>query len=110
MIKSERSIEEIRKELKGLGVMLPGSISVQWYVCGKKGCKCMDSENPKKHGPYYQLSYKIARKSSTLLIKEANLAQARQCIANYQRFKELNKELISANVAHVRTEGFSDEQ
>ena len=110
MIKLEISIEEIRKELEDLGLMLSGSISVQWYVCGKKGCKCMDAENPKKHGPYYQLSYRIAGKSSTLLIKEENLEKARQYIANYQRFKELNKELLSANVAHIRTKGFSDEQ
>ena len=108
MIKLGRNIEEIRKELENLGLMLPGGISTQWYVCGKKGCKCMDAENPKKHGPYYQLSYRIAGKSSTLLIKEENLEKARQYIANHQRFKELNKELLSANVAHIRTKGFSD--
>lgn len=110
MLILEKSIEEIRKELENLGSMLSGSISVQWYVCGKKGCKCMDTENPKKHGPYHQLSYRIAGKSSTLLIKEEDIEKAKQYIANYQRFKKLNKELLLANVAHIRLNGFSNGQ
>jgi len=37
--------------------MRPGSLSKQYSVCGKAGCRCVDREKPRKHGPYYQLSY-----------------------------------------------------
>jgi len=107
MSENER-IKEICEELAQLGLMLPGSISKQWYTCGKQGCKCRDSENPKKHGPYNQLSYSISGKHSTLLIKEENLKKAKEYISNYRRFKELNKELLKAHVSFIRAAGFND--
>ncbi|RLD56281.1 MAG: hypothetical protein DRJ01_15455 [Bacteroidetes bacterium] len=107
MLEVKTRIKIIREELDNLGLMLPGSISKQWYRCGKKGCKCMDSENPQKHGPYYQLSYTLAGKSSSMLIKKEFLSQANQYISNYRCFKELNKKLLEANIDFIRLKGFS---
>jgi Na+/phosphate symporter len=107
MSKFKKKIREIQKELNSLGLMLPGGIGTQWYSCQKKGCKCMDSENPKKHGPYHQLSYRIAGKSSTMIIKDKDLKLAQKFIENHQRFKELSKELLKAHVDLIRNEGFN---
>ncbi len=108
MSQLKKRIEKIRKELDGLGLILPGGISTQWYTCRKKGCRCMDAENPIKHGPYHQLSYRIAGKSSTMIVKGEDLKRARKSIENHRRFKELNKELVKAHVALVRSEGFEN--
>jgi hypothetical protein len=85
--------------------MLPGSISRQWNVCGIKGCRCKDPVRPQKHGPYYQLSFTIAGKSSTMFLKKADIPQVRQRIKNYQMFKALNTRLIQAYIGMVRKYG-----
>jgi len=106
MLELKKRIKKIRKELNNLDLVLPGSITVQWYSCKKKGCKCMDKENPVKHGPYYQLSYTIDGKSSTMLIKDKDLVKAKKAIKNYRRFRELNKELLQSYISLIREEGF----
>ena len=40
------SVAEVKRALTALGPVLPGSISKQWNVCGKPGCKCKDAKHP----------------------------------------------------------------
>ena len=97
-----KKIKTVKKKIDALGPMLPGSITKQWNVCGTKGCKCKDPDNPVKHGPYYQLSYTAAGKSSTIFIKKEELLEAKKRIRNYKKFKELTKEFIIANIDSFR--------
>lgn len=97
-----KKIKTVKKEIDALGPMLPGSITKQWNVCGTKGCKCKDPDNPVKHGPYYQLSYTAAGKSSTIFIKKEELSEVKRRIRNYKKFKELTKEFILANIDSFR--------
>ncbi|MCC6474949.1 MAG: hypothetical protein IT514_14540 [Burkholderiales bacterium] len=99
------SVREVKQALDALGPVLPGSISKQWNVCGKPGCRCKDPDRPQRHGPYYQLSFTAAGLSSTLLLKPEELAVARQCIRRYRRFRELNAQLVRAYVAQARRDG-----
>ncbi len=107
MQKEEKIIIEIKNKILNLGLMHPGSISKQFNVCGKEGCKCKNTENPQKHGPYYQLSYSIKGKSSSVFIKEKDLVEAKKRIKNYKKFKELNIELTKATVNLSKKIGFS---
>lgn len=109
MIPEERNLEKLKAELGQLGPLLPGSISEQWNVCGTIGCKCKDTEKPQKHGPYYQLSFTVGGKSSTMFIKKENLKTAHQFIKNHKKFKTLNTEVIKAHVALIRKIGFNGE-
>ncbi len=102
-----RAIENINSELMALGPMLPGSISEQWNVCGKAGCRCKDPNEPQRHGPYYQLSFTIGGKSSTMFVKKEDLSEVRRRIEKYKRFKDLTVELIRAYVELAREEGFA---
>ena len=106
MTREARTVELIKKKLHQLGPLLPGSISEQWNVCGTAGCKCKDPDKPVKHGPYYQLSYSIGGKSSTMFIKKEDLPEARRCIKRYKQFKALNIELVQAHIALIRKAGF----
>ena len=63
-------IRQIKDMLSQLGPVLPGSLSTQWNVCGKPGCRCKDPKKPRKHGPYYQLSFTVDGKSSSLFVKK----------------------------------------
>lgn len=106
MTREERKVEQLRGKLAQLAPMLPGSISEQWNVCGTSGCRCKDPTNPVKHGPYYQLSFTVGGKSSTMFIRKEDLPEARRRLSRYQQFKTLCRDLVHAHVALARKNGF----
>jgi hypothetical protein len=106
MTREERKVAQLGGKLAKLGPMLPGSISEQWNVCGTPGCRCKDVKNPEKHGPYYQLSFTVGGKSSTMFIKKKDLPEARRRLKRYQQFKALCSDLVHAHVALARRTGF----
>jgi hypothetical protein len=64
--------------------MIPESIKKQWNVCRMPGCRCKDTRAPKKHGPYYQLSFTLAGKSTSMFIKDAEYEQMRSANDRYR--------------------------
>jgi len=102
-----KSVSDVKAQIGALGPVLPGSISKQWNVCGKPGCRCKDARHPQRHGPYYQLSFTVAGHSSTLFLKPGELAAARQCVRRYRRLKDLTAELVMAYVAQARRDGMA---
>jgi len=102
--KIERRIEEVKRELADLGPMHPGSLSEQYNVCGRPACRCKDPKEPRKHGPYYQLSYVWRGKSSSRFVRPDQLAPMREKVANYKRFRELVNEWVDLAVEMERVE------
>jgi hypothetical protein len=90
----EHRIEQVKQQLTRLRAMHPGSLSEQYNVCGKPGCHCKDAKNPQKHGPYYQLSFTWRGQGGTRFVRAERLAEMRQKIANYKRFRELSQEWV----------------
>ncbi len=84
----ERRIEKIKKELAELGDLRVGSLSKQYNVCGSAGCRCKASP-PRKHGPYYQLSYARKGKSSSRFVRRADVKNVQNQVRNYRRLREL---------------------
>jgi len=84
----ERQIEKVKRDLVALGDLRPGSLSTQYNVCGKPGCRCKATP-PEKHGPYYQVSYTRKGKSSTKFVKQKDLPAVRKQLKNYARMKLL---------------------
>jgi len=84
----ERQIEKVKRDLVALGDLRPGSLSTQYNVCGKPGCRCKATP-PEKHGPYYQVSYTRKGKSSSKFVKQKDLPAVRQQLKNYERMKLL---------------------
>ena len=100
----QRRIEQLKTQLADLGPMHPGSLSEQYNVCGTPGCRCKDPDNPRKHGPYYQLSYSWRGKSSSRFVTPERVAEMRQTVANYKRFRELTNEWVDLAVEMERVE------
>ena len=98
----EKRIERIKKELNGIGEMRPGSLSKQFNICGTPGCKCKDPKNPKKHGPYYQLSYTHKRKSTTQFIRPQFVDEVERQIKTYKTFRKLIDEWIDLALKHSK--------
>jgi hypothetical protein len=84
----ERQIEKVKRDLAALGDLRPGSLSTQYNVCGTPGCRCK-ADPPKKHGPYYQVSFSRKGKSSSKFVKKEDLPAIRKQLKNYERMKEL---------------------
>jgi len=103
----EKSVAEVEREIEALGPVLPGSISKQWNVCGKPGCRCKDPRRPQRHGPYYQMSFTVRGHSSTLFLKPQEVPTAKAYIRRYRRLKELNAQLAMAYVALARRVGIA---
>ena len=84
----EEQIEAIKAELVRLGDLRPGSLSQQYNVCGKAGCRCKASP-PQKHGPYYQLSYTRKGKSSSRFVPARNVQVVKRQLRSYARLRQL---------------------
>jgi hypothetical protein len=84
----ENQIERLKQEIAGLGDLRPGSLSEQYNVCGKAGCRCKGSP-PQKHGPYYQLSYTRKGKSGSRFVQRQDLPTVKRQMRNYARLKKL---------------------
>jgi len=83
-----RKIEDVKDQIVALGDLRPGTLSQQYNVCGKAGCRCKATP-PQKHGPYYQLSYTRKGKSFTRFVKQRDLDTVKSQVANFSRLKEL---------------------
>lgn len=110
MKEKQSEVESVKARITELGPVLPGSLSKQWNVCGSPGCKCKDPKHPRRHGPYYQLSYTLNGKSSSLFVKPAAVPEARRRILRYARFKKLCGMLAEAYVKEVRQHGITGGQ
>jgi hypothetical protein len=99
MKKMEKRIAQIKAELALIGDMRPGSLNQQRTVCGRPNCRCMDPKNPKKHGPYYQLSYIHKGKSTSQFIQKEFVSTVRAQLNNYKTFKALTAEWVDLTLA-----------
>ena len=84
----QTEIEAIKRELVSLWDLRPGSLSQQYNVCGNPRCRCK-GDPPRKHGPYYQLSFTRKGRSGTQFIKKAHVAMVRKQVKNYSRLRNL---------------------
>jgi hypothetical protein len=95
-------IQQIKRELAVLDEMRPGSLSVQYNVCGNPNCRCKDRDNPQKHGPYYQLSYSHKGRSTTEFVKKEMVTDTKRQLKAYRKFKQLTEEWVDLSVKVAR--------
>lgn len=102
-----RRIAEIKAELVKLGPLRPGHLSQQYNICGTPGCRCK-ANPPRKHGPYYQLSYTWRGKSHTEFVRPENLPAVRQQMINYERLRDLLDEWITLGINAAQLQRHND--
>lgn len=93
-------LEAISAELATLGPCLPGSVVVRTGRCGKPGCSCHHDPS-RLHGPFRSWTRKIAGKTATRLLSEAQLSAYQPLFDNHRRLKALVRELEELSVAIV---------
>ena len=93
----EATIATLKQELLTLGDLRPGTLSEQYNVCGKAGCACK-ADPPRKHGPYYQVSFTWQGRSHTQFVRQENVATTRQQLRNYEKLRALVEAWIAAGL------------
>ena len=106
----QKRIEKIKSELADIGDMRPGSLNEHLTVCGHPNCQCADPKNPKKHGPYYKLSYVHRGKSTSQFIQKEFVDQMREQLENYKRFRALTSEWVDLALSIAKTKLEADKE
>ena len=89
--------DQLKARLVEIGDMRPGSLVERFRKCGKPTCHCAEKDAP-GHGPCYSLTHAVAGKTVTRVIPQgAAVERTRQQIAEYQRFRQLVRELITVS-------------
>ena len=79
----DQQIEQVKAELQNIGPMRPGSLTQQYRL-------------PKEQvGPFYQLSYTHQRKGHTHYVRPQFVAEVRQQMTEYKKFKELTSQWVT---------------
>lgn len=63
-----------------------GSLVRRSTVCGKPGCRCQ-ADPPRRHGPYWQWTKKVAGKTVTLRLSDAEARLFRKWLGDRQRLQ-----------------------
>lgn len=95
-------LSELKNEISQLGEMRVGSLTEQYNVCGNPNCACKDPDNPKKHGPYYQLSFTRYGKSTSEFVKAEDVDNVRKRLENYKTFMKLKDEWLDISILLAR--------
>lgn len=93
----EAKITQLKAELMTLGDLRPGTLSEQYNVCGTAGCQCK-ADPPRKHGPYYQVSFTWQGQSKTHFVRREHIATVRQQLRTYERLRDLVNDWIAAGL------------
>ena len=83
-----RRHQALAARLGQIGFALPGSITRRYTYCGKPGCRCQASP-PQPHGPYYQLTRKLAGKTVTTRLTEGQAARYAEWINNQRELRRV---------------------
>ncbi len=94
----EHKIQHLKVELAALGPLRPGSLSRQYHVCRKAGCRCQDPHEPRRHGPYYHLDYVHKGKKTTRFVRAGQLPEVRKQLANFKKLRRLVDSWISLSL------------
>ena len=83
---------DLQHALADVALFRRGSLVRRFMPCGKPGCRCQASR-PRLHGPYYQWTRKVRRKTVTVRLNENEAKLLRQWIDNGRRLDKLVGEM-----------------
>ena len=99
ILQIKKRIKKIRGQIAQTENFRSGSLSKQYNVCGKAGCQCKDDKNPKKHGPYYQMSFYRNKKHTTFFVRKENIKTVKNEVKTYKKLKSLIEEWVALSTA-----------
>lgn len=89
--------EQLTASLTHIDDLRPGFLTARFRKCGKPNCHCARQDSP-GHGPSYSLTHRVAGRTVTQVIPSGPAVErAKAQIAEYRRFRNLVRELITVS-------------
>jgi hypothetical protein len=98
----QQKLQTLKAQLVGLGPLRPGSLSRQYHVCRKPGCRCQDPHQPRRHGPYYHLDYVHHGIKTTRFIRAEQLPEVRRELVNFKKLRRLVDRWITLSLKRAQ--------
>ena len=98
--KLAQDYERLKKQLRALGYVIPGTIQKREYRCGKLNCRCVTEGI--LHGPYYQWTRKIRGKTVNLNLDPEVAPLLKEWILNNRKLRKLCHRLEKTSLAVVK--------
>lgn len=89
----EKQLFELKQQITQLGMPIQGSIQLAYLRCGKKNCRCHQSDD-QRHGPYYLWYRRINGKLTTQSIEGEEVYKYRMWIQNREELELAVKKMI----------------
>ena len=100
----EAQFRALRAQLAELGFFCKGTILQRRLTCGKPGCAC--AETPaRRHGPYFEWTYKVAGKTVNVRLAAEEAAAYRKAAVEWRRLRTLLRRLESLSRRALKREG-----
>ncbi|MGH7268199.1 MAG: DUF6788 family protein [Candidatus Rokuibacteriota bacterium] len=90
----EAQFHALRAQLAELGFFCKGTVLERWMTCGKPTCACR-TEPARRHGPYFEWTYKEAAKTVNVRLTPEAVAAYRAGTAEWRRLRRLLTRLES---------------
>ena len=100
----ECKITKIKNQIVQLEILRPGSLIERYTVCGKKTCRCANTKDPQKHGPYNFVVHTRKGKRNNEFVRSQNLETIKKQIQNYNRLMTLIDEWIELGLEYSKVE------
>lgn len=94
----DEKILRLKQQLLALGPLHPGSLSRQYQVCAKPGCKCCNPKKPRPHGPYTKLTYVHRGKYTCRFVRAGSVQEVTALVAAFKTFRQLTEEWVALSI------------
>jgi Family of unknown function (DUF6788) len=98
----DEKILHLKRQLLALGPLHPGSLSRQYHVCGKSGCKCTAPHKPQPHGPYTKLTYAHHGQFTCRFVRAEVVPEVTALVATFKTFRQLTDQWIQLAIQRAQ--------
>ena len=84
----EAQFRALRAQLADLGFFCKGTLLERRLTCGKPNCACAQ-QLARRHGPYFEWTYKVAGKTVNVRLSPDAVAVYREGTAEWRRLRTL---------------------
>ena len=100
----EAQFRALRTQLADLWFFCKGTVLQRRLTCGKPGCACATAP-ARRHGPYFEWTYKVAGKTVNVRLAAEEAAAYREAAAQWRRLRTLLRRLEGLSRRALKRKG-----
>lgn len=95
--------KRLRRSLAAIGFVCMGSLVRRYMPCGRSGCRCA-GERKHWHGPYYQWTWKVKGKTTTVRLTAGQARLINSYVFNDRKLRRIVAKMRSISFKVVQAE------